>query len=72
MPKQRKERLQDTSQDETAQQLKALQDENLKLRIENAYLKELRRLRLQEEMQSKKQGSSAASEENFSSKTSLQ
>ena len=66
MPKQRKERLQDTSQDETAQQLKALQDENLKLRIENAYLKELRRLRLQEEMQSKKQGSSAASEENFS------
>ena len=66
MPKQRKERLQDTPQDETAQQLKALQDENLKLRIENAYLKELRRLRLQEEMQSKKQGSSAASEENFS------
>ena len=66
MPKQRKERLQDTSQDETAQQLKDLQDENLKLRIENAYLKELRRLRLQEEMQSKKQGSSAASEENFS------
>ena len=66
MPKQRKERLQDTSQDETAQQLKALQDEKLKLRIENAYLKELRRLRLQEEMQSKKQGSSAASEENFS------
>ena len=66
MPKQRKERLQDTPQDETVQQLKALQDENLKLRIENAYLKELRRLRLQEEMQSKKQGSSAASEENFS------
>ena len=53
-------------QDETAQQLKALQDENLKLRIEVAYLKELRRLRLQEEMQSKRQGSSAASEENFS------
>ena len=66
MPKQRKERLQDTPQDETAQQLKDLQDENLKLRIENAYLKELRRLRLQEEMQSKKQGSSTASEENFS------
>lgn len=48
MPKQRKERLQDMSQDETAQQLKALQDENLRLRIEVAYLKELRRLRLQE------------------------
>ena len=44
----------------------ALQEENLRLRIENAYLKELRRLRLQEAMQSKKQGSSAASEENFS------
>ncbi len=66
MPKQRKERLQDTPQDETAQQLKALQDENLKLRIEVAYLKELRRLRLQEKMQSKRQGSSTASEENFS------
>ena len=66
MPKQRKERLQDTSQDETAQQLKDLQDENLKLRIEVAYLKERRRLRLQEKMQSKRQGSSTASEENFS------
>lgn len=29
--------------------LKQLEDENLKLRIENAYLKELRRLRLEEE-----------------------
>ena len=66
MPKQRKERLQDMLQDETAQQLKALQDENLRLRIEVAYLKELRRLRLQEKMQSKRQGSSTASEENFS------
>ena len=66
MPKQRKERLQDMSQDETAQQLKALQEENLRLRIEVAYLKELRRLRLQEKMQSKRQGSSTASEENFS------
>ena len=66
MPKQHKESIQDTPQDETTQQLRTLQEENLKLRIENAYLKELRRLRLQEEMQSKKQGSSAASEENFS------
>lgn len=72
MPKQPKEHIQEFSQDETAKQLKALQEENLKLHIENAYLKELRRLRLQEEMQSKKQGSSAASEENFSAKTSLQ
>ena len=61
-----KECPQDLPQDETAQQLKALQDENLRLRIEVAYLKELRRLRLQEKMQSKKQESSAASEENFS------
>ena len=66
MPKQRKARLQDPPQDETAQQLKALQDENLRLRIEIAYLKELRRLRLQEKMQSKRQGSSTASEESFS------
>lgn len=66
MPKQHKEHLQDTPQDETTEQLRALQEENLRLRIENAYLKELRRLRLQEEMQRKKQGSSAASEENFS------
>ena len=66
MPRKMKERPQDLPQDETAQQLKALQEENLRLRIEVAYLKELRRLRLQEKMQSKRQGSSAASEENFS------
>ena len=66
MPKQHKESIQDTPQDETTQQLRTLQEENLRLRIENAYLKELRRLRLQEKMQSKRQGSSTASEENFS------
>ena len=66
MPRKKKEQTKDLPQDETAQQLKALQDENLKLRIEVAYLKELRRLRLQEKMQSKRQGSSAASEESFS------
>ena len=44
---------------------KKLEDENLKLRIENAYLKELRRLRLEEEALLKKQReSSTASEEN--------
>jgi len=44
--------------------LKQLEDENLKLRIENAYLKELRRLRLEEETLLKKQReSSTASEE---------
>lgn len=45
--------------------LKQLEDENLKLRIENAYLKELRRLRLEEEALLKKQReSSTASEKN--------
>jgi transposase len=44
--------------------IKQLEDENLKLRIENAYLKELRRLRLEEEALLKKQReSSTASEE---------
>lgn len=44
--------------------LKQLEDENLKLRLENAYLKELRRLRLEEEALLKKQReSSTASEE---------
>jgi len=44
--------------------LKQLEDENLKLRIENAYLKELRRLRLEGDTLLKKQReSSTASEE---------
>lgn len=44
--------------------LKQLEEENLKLRIENAYLKEVRRLRLEEETLLKKQReSSTASEE---------
>lgn len=51
--------------DTTAEHVKQLEDELLKLRIENAYLKELRRLRLEEEALLKKQReSSAASEEN--------
>ena len=46
--------------------LKQLQEDNLRLRIENAYLKELRRLRLEEEaLLRKKRESSAASEENL-------
>lgn len=45
--------------------LKQLEDENLKLRIENAYLKELRRLRLEEETLLKERRElSTASEEN--------
>lgn len=44
--------------------LKQLEEENLKLRIENAYLKELRRLRLEDEARLREQQeSSTASEE---------
>lgn len=49
--------------DENTKYLKQLEDENLKLKIENAYLKELRRLRLEEETQNKKQELSATSED---------
>ena len=53
------------SVDTTAEHVKQLEDELLKLKIENAYLKELRRLRLEEEALLKKQReSSVASEEN--------
>ena len=41
--------------DTSAKHIKELEDENLRLRIENAYLKELRRLRLEEEALLKKQ-----------------
>ena len=54
-----------TTVDTSAEHVKQLEDELLKLRIENAYLKELRRLRLEEETLLKKQReSSTASEEN--------
>lgn len=46
-----------------AEYLKELEEENLKLRIENAYLKELRRLRLEETSLNKKRESSTASED---------
>ena len=53
------------SVDTNAEHVKQLEDELLKLKIENAYLKELRRLRLEEEALLKKQReSSTASEEN--------
>lgn len=45
----------ETSVDTSAEHIKQLEDELLKLRIENAYLKELRRLRLEEEALLKKQ-----------------
>ena len=48
----------------STERIRQLEDELLKLRIENAYLKELRRLRLEEETLLKKQReSSTASEE---------
>ena len=51
--------------DTSAEHIRELEDELLKLRIENAYLKELRRLRLEEETLLKKQReSSTVSEDN--------
>ena len=56
--------VEETTVDTSAEHVKQLEDELLKLRIENAYLKELRRLRLEEEALLKKQReSSTASEE---------
>ena len=55
----------DSESEDQKELLKQLQEENLRLRIENAYLKELRRLRLEEEaLQRKQRESSTASEEN--------
>ena len=51
------------SSDNNAEYVKQLEDELLKLRIENAYLKELRRLRLEETALNKKRESSTASED---------
>ena len=48
---------------ENAEYIKQLENDLLKLKIENAYLKELRRLRLEEEAQNKKQELSATSED---------
>ena len=54
------------SVDTSAEQVKQLEDELLKLRIENAYLKELRRLRLEEEALLKKQRESSTASEDIS------
>ena len=57
--------IEEKSVDTSAEHVKELEDELLKLRIENAYLKELRRLRLEEEALLKKQReSSTVSEDN--------
>ena len=50
--------------DISVEHVQELEDENLKLRIENAFLKELRRLRLEDEAKMReRQESSAASED---------
>jgi len=55
----------DTTIDSSAEHVKELEDELLKLRIENAFLKELRRLRLEDEAKMRERHeSSTASEEN--------
>ncbi len=52
-------RTRETPVDTSAEHIKELEDENLRLRIENAYLKELRRLRLEEEALLKRQRESS-------------
>lgn len=53
--------------DTSAEHVKELEDELLKLRIENAFLKELRRLRLEDEAKMReRRESSSASEDNLS------
>ena len=57
--------VEESSIDTSAEHVKELEDELLKLRIENAFLKELRRLRLEDEAKMReRRSSSTASEEN--------
>ena len=55
-----------SSSDKSAEYIKQLEDELLRLRIENAFLKELRRLRLEEETLLKKQRESSTVSEDSS------
>ena len=58
--------LEEKSIDTSAEHVKELEDELLKLRIENAFLKELRRLRLEDEAKMRERHeSSAASEDSL-------
>lgn len=55
--KPKKEQLPQTEKEKAdAEYLRQLEEENLRLRIENAYLKELRRLRLEDEAKNGKRG----------------
>lgn len=57
--------VEESSVDTSAEHVKELEDELLKLRIENAFLKELRRLRLEDEAKMReRRESSTVSEEN--------
>lgn len=57
--------IESSDDEEQKKLLKKLQDENLRLRIENAFLKESRRLRLEEEaLQKEQRESSTVSEKN--------
>lgn len=60
-PKKKQEDI--TPIDTSTEHIKQLEDELLKLKIENAYLKELRRLRLEEEALLKKQRESSTASE---------
>ena len=55
-----------TPLDLDTERLKQLEDENLRLRIENAYLKELRRLRLEDEARLREQQESSTTSEEIS------
>ena len=59
--------IEERAVDTSAEHIRELEDELLKLRIENAYLKELRRLRLEEEALLKKQRESSTVSEDSSS-----
>ena len=56
----------ETSVDTSAERVKELEDELLKLRIENAFLKELRRLRLEDEAKMRERRESSTASEDSS------
>ena len=58
--------LEETSIDASAEHVRELEDELLKLRIENAFLKELRRLRLEDEAKMRERRESSAASEDSS------
>jgi hypothetical protein len=58
--------LEETVTDTSAEHIKELEDELLKLRIENAFLKELRRLRLEDEAKMRERRESSTVSEDSS------